>query len=75
MLFFNGNSINFYAEGNGCQATGKIADVVYHEYGHAINSARYNSGSGMWNGALNEGFADVWAFTITNLHLLVKVGI
>ena len=64
--FFNGNSINFYAEGNGCQATGKIPDVVYHEYGHAINSARYNSGSGMWNGALNEGFADVWAFTITN---------
>jgi len=63
--FFNGNSINFYAEGNGCQATAKIPDVVYHEYGHAINSARYNSGSGMWNGALNEGFADVWAFTIT----------
>ena len=64
--FFSGNSINFYAEGNGCQATAKIPDVVYHEYGHAINNARYNSGSGMWNGALNEGFADVWAFTITN---------
>jgi Zn-dependent metalloprotease len=64
--FFNGSSINFYAEGNGCNATAKIPDVVYHEYGHAINSARYNSGSGMWNGALNEGFADVWAFTITN---------
>ena len=64
--FFNGNSINFYAEGNGCQSTAKIPDVVYHEYGHAINSARYNSGSGMWNGALNEGFADVWAFTLTN---------
>ena len=64
--FFNGNSINFFAEGNGCQATAKIPDVVYHEYGHAINSARYNSGSGMGNGALNEGFADVWAFTITN---------
>ena len=64
--FFNGNSINFFAEGNGRQATAKIPDVVYHEYGHAINSARYNSGSGMGNGALNEGFADVWAFTITN---------
>jgi len=63
--FFNGSSINFYAEGNGCQATAKIADVVYHEYGHAINSARYNSGSGMWNGALGEGFADIWAFSLT----------
>ena len=70
--FFNGNSINFYAEGNGCQATAKIPDVVYHEYGHAINSARYNSGSGMWNGALNEGFADVWAFTLTNSPFIGK---
>ena len=70
--FFNGNSINFYAEGNGCQATAKIPDVVYHEYGHAINNARYNSGSGMWNGALNEGFADVWAFTITNSPFIGK---
>ena len=74
--FFGGNSINFYAEGlsaNGtdyCEATAKIVDVVYHEYGHAINSNRYNSGSGMWNGALNEGFADVWAFTITENPIL-----
>ena len=69
--YFAGTSINFYQEGlssNGtdyCEATGKIVDVVYHEYGHAINSNRYNSGGGMWNGALNEGFADVWAFSIT----------
>ena len=48
-----------------CENTGKITDVVYHEYGHAINGNRYNSGTGMWNGALNEGFADIWAFTIT----------
>ena len=69
--YYSGNSINFYAEGlsaNGtdyCENTGKISDVVYHEYGHAINGNRYNSGTGMWNGALNEGFADIWAFTIT----------
>jgi len=74
--FFAGSSINFYEEGlsaNGidyCEATAKIVDVVYHEYGHAINSNRYNSGSGMWNGALNEGFADVWAFTITEDPIL-----
>jgi len=74
--FFAGTSINFYEEGlstNGtdyCEATGKIVDVVYHEYGHAINSYRYNGGSGMQNGALNEGFADVWAFTITEDPIL-----
>ena len=38
---YDGSSINFYQAGlsqNGtdyCEATGNIADVVYHEYGHA----------------------------------------
>ena len=68
--FFDGSSINFYAEGGGCNATAKIPDVVYHEYGHAINSGRYNSGSGMWNGAMNEGFADIWALSLTNSPIL-----
>lgn len=74
--YFAGSSINFYQEGlssNGtdyCEATGKIVDVVYHEYGHAINSYRYDGGNGMWNGALNEGFADIWAFTITQDPIL-----
>jgi len=68
--FFDGSSINFYAEGGGCHATAKIPDVVYHEYGHAINGGRYNSGSGMWNGALNEGFADVWALSLTESPVL-----
>ena len=62
--YFDGSSINFYAEGGGCHATAKIVDVVYHEYGHAINSSRY--GSGMWNGGLNEGYADVWAITFNS---------
>jgi len=60
--------INFFAEGNGCNATAKIPDVVYHEYGHAINSQRY--GSGMQNGGLNEGFADLWALSLTQTPVL-----
>jgi Zn-dependent metalloprotease len=66
--FFDGSSINFYAEGGGCHATAKIPDVVYHEYGHAINSDWYNGNSwngGMQNGGLNEGYADVWALSLT----------
>ena len=66
--FYNGSSINFYAAGGGCNATGNIADVVYHEYGHAINGNRYNGngwGGGMSNGGLNEGFADIWALSLT----------
>ena len=30
--YFDGISINFYAEGGGCHATAKIVVVVYHEY-------------------------------------------
>jgi hypothetical protein len=66
--FYNGSSINFYVAGGGCNATGNVADVVYHEYGHAINGNRYNGsgwGGGMQNGGLNEGFADVWALSLT----------
>ena len=36
--FFDGVSINFFDTGGGCNPTSLIADVVYHEYGHAINS-------------------------------------
>ena len=66
--FFDGSSINFYAAGGGCNATGNVADVVYHEYGHAINGNRYNGNSwsgGMQNGGLNEGYADIWALSLT----------
>ena len=65
--YYNG-TINFYAEGNGCNATAKITDVVYHEYGHGINNYRY--GSGMWNGGLNEGYADIWAISLTQSPVL-----
>ena len=66
--FYNGSSINFYAAGGGCNATGNVVDVVYHEYGHAINGNRYNGtgwGGGMQNGGLNEGYADIWALSLT----------
>jgi Zn-dependent metalloprotease len=64
--FYNGSSINFYASGNGCNATASIGDVAYHEYGHGINYDYYSHfNSPFDNGALGEGYADVWAFSIT----------
>ena len=71
--YFDGSSINFYAQGGGCHATANLPDVVYHEYGHAINSGRYNGSGwngGMSNGGLNEGFADVWAISLTENPVL-----
>ena len=68
--FYSGGTINFYAEGGGCQSTANIPDVAYHEYGHAINDYRYNNMAGMWNGGLNEGTADIWALSLTEYPIL-----
>jgi hypothetical protein len=72
--FYNGSSVNFYAEGGACNATSTIADVVYHEYGHAINDFYYSdNGSNFSNGAMGEGYADVWALGVTN-HPVIGPG-
>ncbi|MFN0150005.1 MAG: FlgD immunoglobulin-like domain containing protein [bacterium] len=57
--FWLGGGAVFCAAGGGSNNTGEIADVVYHEYGHGVNSTVYN-GFG-FNGALSEGQADVIA--------------
>lgn len=70
--FYNGSSINFYKAGGGCASFAEIGDIVYHEYGHGINDMYYDDirGSGMRNGALNEGYADVWGMCITKDSVL-----
>jgi Zn-dependent metalloprotease len=69
--FYNGTSINFYTEGAGCNSYALVADVVYHEYGHGINDRYYQSQSAFFqNGAMNEGYADIWAIGITNNPIL-----
>ncbi len=61
--FYNGSSINFYTSNATCYSLAMVADVVFHEYGHGINDKFYQSmGSNFSNGAMNEGYADVWAF-------------
>ena len=73
--FWNGSSINFYAEGGGCYSMAMIRDVVYHEYGHGINDLFYTGAGqtgGMGNGAMHEGYADVWAYIITNSPILAQ---
>lgn len=69
--FYDGSSINFYAEANNCRSLATINDVVYHEYGHGINDKFYLSlSSAFSNGAMNEGYADVWALTLTQNPIL-----
>lgn len=69
--FYSGTSINFFAQGGVCNATSLIPDVIYHEYGHGINYDVYTTYGGSWsNGAMGEGYADLWANAITEDPIL-----
>lgn len=69
--FFNGNSINFYTTAGGCNALSQVADVIYHEYGHAITNYFYSSLSAQFqNGAMGEGYSDIYAITLTDNPVL-----
>ncbi len=63
--FSDGTTINFYAAGSGCENTGRIADVVYHEYGHSLHAHAIIEGVGAFEGALSEGASDYLSATIT----------
>jgi len=68
---YDGFGLNFFAAGNNCPSMCTINDVVYHEYGHNINDKFYTSlGSNFNNGGMNEGYADVWALTLTENPVL-----
>lgn len=68
---FPATSINFFPPSATCPSFSEIKDVVYHEYGHAIARRMYGS-SGMRNGALNEGQADIWAMSITKDSVMAR---
>ena len=60
--YWDGSRMNFYAAGSSCPSTARIADVVYHEYGHAVTQYTY------WPmfapGDIHEGLSDYFAATI-----------
>ena len=69
--FYSGTDINFYATGGGCNCMSQIGDVVYHEYGHGINDRYYSThGHNFANSAMGEGYADVWAISLTENPVL-----
>lgn len=66
--YSDGTVVNFFESGMGCENTGRIADVVYHEFGHSIHNHAIIPGVGVFEGALSEGIADYLAGTITGDH-------
>ena len=60
--FYTGGTINFFRRGGPCVNTGRIADVIYHEYGHGVH--HYGLLAGTFAGDLSEGMADYISATI-----------
>jgi len=54
------------AFGHGCVDDNEDADVILHEYGHAITYAINPSWGGGDSGAIGEGFGDYWAETYSH---------
>ncbi len=61
---WDGEGVSFYRAGNGCVNTARMADVVYHEYGHGITDLVYRPFN--VSGAMAEGFSDYFAATIAD---------
>jgi hypothetical protein len=65
--YWNGSSINFFIGGNGCNNTGRIFDVVAHEWGHGFDA--HAPGAAI-DGALGEFIGDLISFVQTKSPLL-----
>lgn len=62
--FSDGDSLNFYRASESCQNTGRIADVIYHEFGHSVHQQSLIPGVGLFDNALSEGVADYLSMTM-----------
>ncbi|MDC0670775.1 DUF4215 domain-containing protein [Nannocystis radixulma] len=68
--FADGETINFFRSDAQCQNSGRIADVVYHEFGHNVHFQGIIPGVGFADGALSEGISDFLSATITDSSAL-----
>jgi hypothetical protein len=56
-------TLNFFQAGQGCNNTARLADVVYHEWGHGLHD--HSLLAGFFDGALSEGAGDTVSFLMT----------
>ncbi len=64
--YWNGFNLNFFQQFQTCNNTARVADVVYHEFGHAFHTNSILMGVGEYDAALGEGGADYYASIVTN---------
>ncbi len=61
----DGDVIHLYRSNASCQNSGRVADVVYHEFGHALHNHSVIAGMGDFESHLSEGLADFFAADLT----------
>jgi cysteine-rich repeat protein len=66
--FSTGDDVHFFKSNTMCENTGRIADVVYHEFGHSLHNNSIIAGVGAFDGSLSEGLADTNAVSMTLDH-------
>jgi Zn-dependent metalloprotease len=66
---FGGSVMNLFREGGGCGNTGRIGDVVAHEFGHGIQASLLG---GQGEQGLGEGNADIAGTFMSNESLLAR---
>jgi MYXO-CTERM domain-containing protein len=65
--YYDGD-VNFYTQGSGCNNTGRIADVNYHEWGHGFHA--YAADTWWVDGSIGEGSSDVVSFFQTGDNIV-----
>jgi hypothetical protein len=71
--YWDGQGIHFGDGGGRFYNLGLFADVIYHEYTHAITDVMYRPFGGLngtEGGAMHEGLSDYFACTLTNEPLV-----
>lgn len=64
--YSTGDDIHFYVAGGQCENTGRLADVIYHEFGHSLHAQSVIEGAGAFESHLSEGMGDYLAATMTD---------
>lgn len=61
----NGNDLTFYRASAMCENTARLADIVFHEFGHSFHAQSAIPGMGDFEAHLSEGLADFFAANMT----------
>ncbi len=62
--YSTGDVVHLFRAGGGCENSGRLADVVFHEFGHSLHNHSVIEGMGKFESNLSEGLADYFAADI-----------